>query len=69
MLVIGATGGIGSFAVHGPEDVARDFAGTAAMVAAHGFRPRHTPYEHWGRARADDPAPTSSDCRLTIRYR
>lgn len=35
---------------HRPEDVARDFAETAAMVAAHGFRPRSSPYEHWGRA-------------------
>lgn len=34
---------------HRPDDVARDFAGTAAMVAAHGFRPGATPYEHWRR--------------------
>lgn len=34
---------------HRPDDVARDFAETAAMVAAHGFRPGPTPYEHWRR--------------------
>lgn len=35
---------------HRPDDVARDFIDTAAMVAAHGFRPGPTPYEHWRRA-------------------
>ncbi len=35
---------------HRPEDLAHAFVETAAMVAAHGFRPGETPYEHWGRA-------------------
>jgi histidinol-phosphatase (PHP family) len=35
---------------HRPEDLAHDFAGTAAMVQAHGFRPGAVPYEMWGRA-------------------
>ena len=34
---------------HRPDDLARDFTETAAMVAAHGFRPGPTPYEHWSR--------------------
>ncbi len=34
---------------HRPDDVARQFAQTAAVVAAHGFRPGPTPYEHWRR--------------------
>lgn len=35
---------------HDPDYVAHDFADTAAMVQAHGYRPGTTPYEHWGRA-------------------
>ncbi len=35
---------------HDPNHVAHDFAETAAMVQAHGYRPGTTPYEHWGRA-------------------
>lgn len=35
---------------HRPEDLAHDFAETAAMVQAHGFRPGAVPYEFWGRA-------------------
>lgn len=35
---------------HVPDLIAHDFAETAAMVEAHGFRPGPTPYEHWGRA-------------------
>lgn len=35
---------------HDPNHVAHDFAETAAMVQAHGYRPGATPYEHWGRA-------------------
>ncbi len=34
---------------HLPDFVAHDFAETAAMVEAHGFRAGPTPYEHWGR--------------------
>ena len=35
---------------HLPDLLASDFAETAAMVEAHGFRAGSTPYEHWGRA-------------------
>lgn len=35
---------------HLPEFLAHDFAATAAMVEAHGFRSGPTPHEHWGRA-------------------
>lgn len=35
---------------HLPEYVGHDFAETAAMVEAHGFRAGRTPWEHWGRA-------------------
>jgi histidinol-phosphatase (PHP family) len=35
---------------HSPDHLAHDFADTAAMVEAHGFRAGPTPYEHWGRA-------------------
>lgn len=34
---------------HEPENLAKEFAETAAMVAARGFRPGPTPYELWRR--------------------
>jgi histidinol-phosphatase (PHP family) len=34
---------------HEPDRLASEFASTAAMVAAHGFRPGATPYELWPR--------------------
>jgi histidinol-phosphatase (PHP family) len=34
---------------HEPDRVASEFTSTAAMVAAHGFRPGATPYELWRR--------------------
>ena len=34
---------------HEPDRLASDFTSTAAMVAAHGFRPGATPYELWRR--------------------
>jgi histidinol-phosphatase (PHP family) len=35
---------------HEPDRLAWEFSDTAAMVAAHGFRPGATPYEMWRRA-------------------
>ena len=35
---------------HQPDRLAWEFLDTAAMVAAHGFRPGATPYEMWRRA-------------------
>jgi len=35
---------------HDPDGLAADFEQVAAMVAAHGYRPGPTPYQHWGRA-------------------
>ena len=35
---------------HQPDRLAWEFSDTAAMVAAHGFRPGATPYEMWRRA-------------------
>jgi len=35
---------------HEPDRLAREFHDTSAMVAAHGFRPRESPYDLWGRA-------------------
>ncbi len=35
---------------HQPDRLAWEFSDTAAMVAAHGFRPAATPYEMWRRA-------------------
>jgi len=35
---------------HDPADLARDFAGAAAMVRAHGFRPGRDPHDRWMRA-------------------
>jgi histidinol-phosphatase (PHP family) len=34
---------------HEPDRLAREFHDTAAMVAAHGFRPGPVPYDPWGR--------------------
>lgn len=46
----GGTSVVSGSDAHRPDDLARDFTETAAMVAAHGYRPGPTPYEHWRRS-------------------